>query len=131
MSARNVFISFSQQDVDHHWVRAFARALRDRNFDVWFVEWDVKASDQTAEALGTALRASDTIVAVISGTASRNSNVYFELGVALGANKRLVLVVDPSFTTSIPLDLQHRRWISLQAPEETAREVAEAIGTPA
>src|SRR5690348_16730762 len=100
MSAGMVFISFSQQDLDHDWVRAFAEALRDQNLDTWFVEWDVKPGDKIAEALGTALRTTDVIVAVISGPTSRNSNVYFELGVALGANKPLILVVDPSSATS-------------------------------
>jgi hypothetical protein len=91
---------------------------------------DIQAGDVIADAAETALRESNAIIAVISGDVSENSNVYFELGVALGAKKRLILVVDPSYATSIPFDLQRRRWVPLRAPEETAREVAEAIGAP-
>jgi hypothetical protein len=91
---------------------------------------DIKPGDDYVNVMQTALRASDTIIAIISGAASENPNVYFALGAALGANKRLILVADPSSATSIPIDLRQDRWVALQEPEETAREVAEAIGAP-
>jgi hypothetical protein len=131
MSEQSVFISYSHQDRQRDWLHAFATALRDRDVNVWLDDWEVKPGDRIVDAVDTALRASDVIIAVISGAPFDYPNVYFELGVALGSNKRLILVVDPSSADSIPVDLRQRRWIALQEPEETAREVAEAIGAAA
>jgi hypothetical protein len=131
MSAASVFISYSHQDLDHDWLQAFANALRDQDVNVWFDEWEIKPGDRIADAVETGLRASDAVVAVIPSSSLKRPNLYFELGAALGANKRLILVVDPSSASSIPYDLRHRRWIAFKAPEETAREVAEAIGAAA
>jgi hypothetical protein len=126
MTDTSVFISYSTGDVDREWIEVFARSLRDRDLHPWLAEWDIKAGDRIADALESALRESDAIVAVISHNV--NPNVYFELGLALGTNKRLILVVDPSAARSLPLDLRQRRWIAMQEPERTAREVAEAVG---
>lgn len=126
MTGTSVFVSYSRRDIDPDWLEDFAGALRDRDLHPWLAEWDIKADDSISEAVESALRRSDAIVAVISHGVS--PNVYFELGVALAANKRLILVVDPSAAQSIPTDLRHRRWIALQAPEKTALEVAEAVG---
>jgi hypothetical protein len=130
MSGNSVFISYSYQDSEPLWLNSFVDALRDRNIKV-FIDWvDFKPGDNWIEVMEKALRESDTIIAVISGTTSENPNVFFELGVALGANKRLILVADPSATASIPFYLRSVRWVALQEPKETARKVAEAIGAP-
>lgn len=123
-----VFVSHSNEN--RSWARAIASALRDENVTVWLAEWDLKPGDNLVDEIERALRTSDVIVAVISGDPSENRNVFFELGAALGANKRLILVGDPSSADSIPFDLQQRRWVALQAPEDTAREVAEAVSAP-
>jgi len=104
-----VFISHSHGDLDREWLQAFARALRDQEVNVWLDDWDIKPGDRIEDAIETALRESDAIVAITSGSAFASPNVYFELGVALGANKRLILVVDPSSADSIPPDLRRRR----------------------
>jgi TIR domain len=127
MNGHSVFISYSHQDLDPAWLEAFAAALRDRDVRVWLDEWEIKPGDRIAEALETGLRASDAVVAVIPSASIERPSLYFELGAALGANKRLILVLDPSSATSIPYDLRQRRWIAFKTPEETAREVAEAI----
>jgi hypothetical protein len=130
MTEKSVFISYSHRDIDPKWLRAFADALRDRHLNIWVDVWDLQPGDDWADTIERALLESDAIIAVISGAASDDPNVYFELGAAVGANKRLILVVDPSHTASIPFDLQRRQWIDLGAPEATAREVARAIGAP-
>jgi hypothetical protein len=125
-----VFISHSNLDPERGWLDAFARALRDRGVNVWLDEWDIEPGEDWEDAIKTALRGSDAIVALISGVHAESPNLYFDVGVALGGNKRLILVVDPSAAASLPSDLRERRWVALQAPEETAREVAAAISAP-
>jgi hypothetical protein len=129
MSAK-VFISYSHHDLGRDWIQAFASALRDRDVDVWLDDWEIKPGDRIADAVETGLLGSDAIIAVIPSAAIKRPNLYFELGVAFGTNKRLILVVDPSSADAIPFDLRQRRWIALEGPEETARQVAETIGAP-
>lgn len=121
-----VFISYSHSD--SRWVNEFARALRDRDVKVWTDEEDIKPGDDWKGAIGKALRGSDAIIVVVSDAYAENPDLYFDVGVAFAADKPLILVVDPSAATSLP-DFR-RRQVALQEPEETAREVAEAISAP-
>jgi hypothetical protein len=126
MSAPQIFISYSHEDAP--WVRKFAEALRRQNLNVWLDEWRIAAGDSVANALETALRDSDAIVAVVSPSNARSPNVYFELGVALGMGKRLIPIVSPDLDRSaIPFDLRLRRFLTRGSPEEAAREVAKAV----
>ncbi|HKR51130.1 MAG TPA: toll/interleukin-1 receptor domain-containing protein [Pseudonocardiaceae bacterium] len=125
-----VFISYSHDDVNREWLETFVQALQDRNLTVWSDEQDIAPGDQWVDELDSALRRSDAVVAVISGNQSGNPNIFFEVGAAIGANKRLILVLDPSSARSLPLNLQRRRWIAIEEPEETAQEVADAISAP-
>jgi TIR domain len=128
MSGNTVFISYSRRNLENVWLRAFVDALRDRNVSAWLDAGSVNPGENWAAAAARALRESDTIIAVLSGEAFESPNLYFDLGVALGSNKRLIVVTDRSPATSLPIEVQKARWIALQEPEETAREVAEAIG---
>jgi hypothetical protein len=116
-----VFISYSHRDLDRDWLHSFANALQDRDINVWLDEWNIRPGDQIAEKVETALSASDAV---------ERPNVYLELGMALGANKRLILVVDKSSANRLPFALRQRRWVLMQTPTETALEVAEAIDPP-
>ena len=129
MSGNTVFISYSRRDAEPFWINSFVSALQGQNIEVFIDRMDFRPGDNFVELMETALRESKAIIAVISG-APENTNVYFELGVALGANKQLILVADPSAATSILSDLRSVRLVPLKEPEETAREVAEAIGSP-
>ena len=129
MSEMQAFISYPHRDqgLKRAWLEAFARALRNRNVKAW-LDSDIKPGENWSEAVETALRESDAIIVVISSAASENRNLYFDLGVALGANKPVVLVTDPSSRTSIPFDLRRGQFVALRGPEETAHGVAQAIG---
>lgn len=129
MSAK-VFISYSHQDLGGDWIQAFASALRNRDVDVWLDDWEIKPGDRIADAIETGLLESDAIIALIPSAAIKRPSLYFEVGVAFGANKRLILVVDPSSADALPFDLRQRRWIALKTPEETASQVADALGAP-
>jgi hypothetical protein len=126
MSEHRVFISYSHRDLDDAWRNNFANALRDQNVMVWVDEFDLNLGDNWIEKMETALRESDAIIAVISGSRG-DPNLYFELGVAVASGKHMILVVDPSITVSFPFDLRNQQQITMQAPEETARNVARAI----
>ena len=127
MSDYRAFISYTREheSLKRDWLKTFANALRDRNVIVWIDTADIKLGDDISVAMETALRESDVIIAIIPHIASETPWVYFELGVAIGASKRLIVVADPS--SAIPPYLTRGRLVVLKEPEETAREVAEAI----
>jgi hypothetical protein len=126
MSEPKVFISYSHDD--EAWVRKFAEALRDQSVDVWLDTWQVHAGDSIRDALEAGLRGSDAIVSILSAANARRPNMLFELGVALGMGKRLIPIVPADLdTTVIPYELRTRRYVTRGAPDESAREVAEAL----
>lgn len=126
MGDPKVFLSYSHDDSE--WVRQFAEALREQGVDVWFDRWQVRWGDSLSDALEAGLRGSDVIVLILSRANARRPNVLFELGVALGAGKRLIPIVPADLENSaIPFELRSRRYLAKGAPGETAREVAEAL----
>ncbi len=126
MSEPRVFISYSEDDSD--WVRQFAEALRRDHVAVWLDVWQLHAGDSLSDAIEAGLRNSDAIVAVLSRSNAGRPNIYFELGFALGAGKRLIPIVAQDLeAAAIPFDLRARRYLRQGAPEAAAREVAAAL----
>ncbi|MBI2298918.1 MAG: toll/interleukin-1 receptor domain-containing protein [Armatimonadetes bacterium] len=126
MSDPKVFISYSHDDAE--WVSRFAEALRDQGVDVWLDSWQVHAGDSLREAMEAGLRGSDAVVAVLSADNARRPSVLFELGAAIGAGKRLIPILAPDLvTTTLPFPMRSRRYLSKGAPDDAAREVAEAL----
>lgn len=126
MNEPQVFISYSHEDAE--WVLQFAEALRTQSVNVWLDEWQVTPGEPLREAIEAGLRSSDAIVAILSRTNAQRPNVLFELGVALGMGKRLIPIVPVDLESSaIPFGLRRRRYLKRGAPDEAAREVAEAL----
>jgi hypothetical protein len=120
------YISYSQEDAT--WVQEFAKALKDRNVEVWLDTWQLRAGDSLPDAMEAGLRGSDAIITVLSAANTRQPNILFELGVALGAGKRLIPIVPADIDgASVPFALRARRSLVKGAPAEAAREVAEAL----
>ena len=126
MNALKVFISYSHDDAD--WVRTFAEALREQGVDVWLDVWQVHAGDSLCEALEAGLRGGDATDAILSAANGCRPDMLFELGVALGTGKRLILIVpaDP-YSAVLPFELRTCRCLTKGAAAEAAREVAEAL----
>lgn len=126
MAKPKVFISYSRQDVD--WARSFAQALKNRDISVWFAESDVAPGDSVRDAVESALRDSDVVVAIIGPSYPARPALFFELGAAIGMNKKVVPIVpkelDPE---ALPLDLRLRRYVIKQTPEETADELSHTL----
>lgn len=123
MNSPKVFISYSREDSD--WARTFAEALRQHGVEVWFEQWSIAPGDSVVKAVETGIRESDVIVAILSRSNANNPNIYFELGVALGAGKLLIPIVAEDLETSMfPFDLRTRRYLIKGTPAEIAQEVA-------
>lgn len=126
MGKPKVFISYSRRDVD--WARSFAEALKQRGVIVWFDEFDVQPGESLRDALESALRNSDVLVALVDAEYPSKPAVLFELGAAIGMGKKVVAIVPKGLDpTSLPLDLRLRRYLVRDSPEVTAEELSHTL----
>lgn len=122
MGKPRVFLSYSRRDAD--WARSFAEALKQRGVSVWFDEFDVKPGEPLREALESALRNSDVLVALLDPEYPSTPAVFFELGAALGMGKEVVSIVPKDH---LPLNVRLRRYLVRDSPEETAEELSHTL----
>ena len=126
--SHTVFISYGHRD--RQWAREFANELSNQGIHVWIDERDIKWGEPLEDKLEEALRSSESMVFIIDLESLTSSNSNFELGVALGAGKRLIAVVDRDVPVSdLPGPIRSRRYLTKERPKETARDVAKALAT--
>ena len=126
MTTPTIFISHSSADRD--WARAFAKSMLEIGANIWFDEFNIKPGDSISELIEIGLRKSSTVVLLVTDESLRNHNFFFELGAALGMNKKIIPIVPKDFAvSSLPLSIQLRKYLIRKSPEETARELAEGL----
>jgi len=122
MAKPRVFVSYSHKEAD--WAKEFAQALSQRGLQVWIDQLAVKAGESIGEAVEKGLRESDIFVTLIDPSTLSSPSLFFELGAAIGMNKRVVAIVPEDFDPSqLPLPLRARRFLIKRAPEATAGEL--------
>lgn len=126
MTDPKVFISYSHPDIE--WARSFASALKQRGISVWFDQFEIAPGENLSDALESGLRESEIFVTVINPEYAARPAVLFELGAAIGMNKRVVAIVPKDFDLSqVPLEFRLRRYLLRDSPEETATELSHAL----
>ena len=121
MTVSKVFISYSHQDADKEWRKEFVRALEQQGVDVWLDEERIRPGDTISDTIEAGLRGSDTIIYLINPKSVKSANLYFELGAAMGMNKRLVAIVPQDIDLSqLPQPFRVRKFLWRQSPQETA-----------
>jgi len=80
------------------------------------------------DALEAGLRSSDVLVALFDPEFPSRPNLFFELGAAIGMDKRVLAIVpkdlDPS---ALPVDVRLRRYLVRDTPEQTAEELSNSL----
>ena len=126
--SHKVFISYGHRD--RQWVREFADELSNEGINAWMDEKDIKWGDSWEDKLEEALRRSETMVFIVDPESLTSSNSNFELGVALGAGKRLIAIVDRDVPVKdLPGPIRSRRYLTKERPKETPRDVARALAS--
>lgn len=121
-----IFLSYSHRD--KKWVDEFVQKLQAVGVNVWFDQKEIRAGDTLREILEEGLRQSHSIIMILSPESISSSNLSFELGAALGMGIRIIPIVDKDIPPSaIPGPIRHIRYLPMEGPEETARDVAEAL----
>jgi hypothetical protein len=126
MDKPQIFISYSSASAD--WARSFAEALKKRGLGVWFDQFEIAAGESVIAAMETGLRESDVFVALVEPGSLHRPNLFFELGAAIGMQKRVVAIVPKGIDPSqLPIELRLRRYLIRDSPEETAEELSHAL----
>ena len=123
MTTHDIFISYSH--TDQEWAREFAKNLSEVGANIWFDEFNIKPGDSISDSVERGLRESEAIVLLINDESVTTNNFFFELGAALGMNKKIIPIVPEGFPVpKLPLSLRRRKYLVRKSPEETAKELA-------
>lgn len=127
MTKPKVFISYSHTHED--WPRQLAKNMQDEGLDVWFDQFSIRAGQPLRESLEMGLRQSDVIVLLVGPESIKKPSVLFEIGAALAMNKTIIPVIPADLDLhQLPSPLRHIKAVIRKSPDDTAREIADAVG---
>jgi nucleoside 2-deoxyribosyltransferase len=125
MSTLKVFISYSHSD--REWASRFAETMASSGVAVFFDESGIAPGQSLVEGLEKGLRESDAMVLLLNAENVKSPNIAFEIGAAYGMNKAIIPIVSKGFEHKLPLHFQRAKFLVRNSPEETAKEVMEAL----
>jgi len=122
----SIFLSYATSDAS--WVREFAAALQTEGIHGLVDSFDFPPGDSFENTLETALRQSDTLIVFFSPNSLENPSVFFELGVALADDKKLISVLLGNIDEKLlPFALARQHWVRGGSPRQAAQRVARII----
>lgn len=122
----DVFISYPPEEKP--WVAQFAAALREEDLHP-FWDAEILAGQDWQEAVGQALRESDTLITVLSPKGAPSNLMFFELGAAIAGKKRIIPVAHETLDwAQIPAPLRRYQCLNESSPGLAAKRVAEVVG---
>jgi hypothetical protein len=111
-----------------------AHELSRRGVEAWLDESEVAAGEAMRDRLEDALRSAGVLVAFVTDTALASPELNFEIGAAVGAEKRVIPVfLSNDVRKDAPSILRERAGIEAVdlKPEQVAEQIADALGAPA
>jgi TIR domain len=122
----DVFLSYASKDKP--WASEFGSALRDAGVKIWFDEFNLVPGEPWQERVEEALRASRTLVVVLSPHSAESPWTFFELGAAVADHKRIIPVAREDMDwTHLPSPLRRLQILRESSPQEAGRRVAEVL----
>ncbi len=129
MSARrkyDVFISYSAED--REWVSQFVDALNEAGVTTWFDVDRLLPGMKIQDEIEAALRASRTLVAVVSPNSVDSPSLFFTVGAAIADQKRIVPVIRENLDVrQVPFPLLQYQPVQAPTAREAGQRVAEAL----
>ena len=123
----DVFLSYAA--ADRGWVAEFGEALRQAGVTSFFDVYALPPGSQWTDRLFDALRASRTVIVIISRHSVKAPWTFFEVGAAIADGKRLIpVIIEDVELESLPPFLQNYMALREESPTEAGRRVADAIG---
>jgi len=124
--SNRVFLSYAAED--RAWVKEFTSALHDAGVNGFFDAAELSPGEPWADRLEQALRQSRVLVLIISPSTAGSPRTLFELGAAVGANKRVIpVLVDDVPSDALPPLVRKYQILRESSPGAAGRRVAEAL----
>jgi len=117
-------IFISHVAANRQWAREMSKALRDRGA-LTSADWDIRAGEDVSKSLRKKITDCDGVVALIDRDDLRSPWVFFELGAAVSAGKRLFPVVSRELKRNeLPVVFKDFQWYT---KDEGAGRIAAQI----
>lgn len=124
-----VFLSYAHEDRD--WVAEFAHSLSEEGVTGWFDASDILPGDRWQDRIEEALRASRTLVVVLSAHSVESPWTLFELGAAVADRKQIIPVLaDEMEPWQIPALLRKFQFLREPSARQAGKRVAQVIRQP-
>ncbi|HEX3052008.1 MAG TPA: toll/interleukin-1 receptor domain-containing protein [Aggregatilineaceae bacterium] len=122
-----IFLSYSHSD--RAWADQFSASLQAAGVEVWFDAHHIQPGDRWAEQVEQALRASDTMIFILSPSSSQSPWTFFEWGAAVADRKRIIPVLGPDMAPEqVPDLMRGLQFLTASSPSEAGKQVARALG---
>lgn len=122
----DVFISYAHGD--ESWASKFVDELQAQGVHAWYDRSNIALGERWSEKIEEALREAPIIVVLVSPNYVNNPSAVFELGAALGGNKKIIPIVTREVEhTSLPSLLRGRQWLQETSPQIAGKRVAEVV----
>lgn len=122
----DVFISYAQGD--EPWASRFFDELEAQGVHAWFDKTDIALGERWIDKIEEALREAPVIAVLLSPNYTNSPSAAFELGAALGGNKKIIPIATQEVEHA-PLSslLRDRQWLQETSPQAAGRRVAEVV----
>lgn len=125
-SKYDVFVSYSAKD--RPWASELVDALKNEGVRAWFDEENLRPGEKLSESIEEALRESRAVVFLLTPEYLNSPSASFEVGAALGANKKIIPILRKDVERS-RLPGMWKRFASLDesSPRLAGKRVAEVL----
>lgn len=122
----NIFLAYSKED--RAWVSEFAKALEKEGISTWFDVLNLDPGERWLEKTQDALRASKTLIVVLSGHSIDSPWTFFELGAAVADRKKIIPILTEDIDMqNLPSALSAYMALQEPSPQAAGKRVAAVL----
>jgi hypothetical protein len=126
--SRNYDVFISHAHGDEPWASKFVDELEAQGVHAWFDKADIAWGERWSDKIEQALREAPIIVVLLSPNYMNNPSAVFELGAAVGGNKKIIPIVTQKVEHApLPSMLRDRQWLQETSPQAAGKLVAEVV----
>jgi nucleoside 2-deoxyribosyltransferase len=125
---RNYDVFISHAHGDEPWASKFVDELEAQGVRAWLNMADIGWGERWIDKTEQVLREAPIIVVLLSPDYMNDPSAVFELGAALGGNKKIIpIMTQKAEHTPVPLFLRDRQWLQETSPQAAGKRVAEVV----
>ena len=122
----NIFLTYSKEDRD--WASEFVEALEKEGISTWFDIRHLDPGERWLEKTQDALRASKTLIVVLSDHNIESPWTFFEIGAAVADQKKIIPIVTKDIDMQkLPFALRAYRALQESSPQAAGKRVAAVL----